>query len=584
MKPPTLFDDEFDRRLNDVLLPAGLLGRLRAVPLVDDTDLDDMVADVPVPADLVARWLGQRGIVTRVGPASSQAPVHQLRRQKTEGRREKVSAFYLPPSAFVRQAAAAMVVFAVGMGYTLSVVAFVAPRFEQRAWSAESRASLVVVSQLSDPLIEQTASELELPPIDVAFPAIDDSDITDEALSQIRASSPPNRRSVAELTGEPLALASAEAPRFSAWPPTSEASVDNLDARPIDRAVVRLDNTGPFDRRFWRQTGLLPWLDSSKHPSIETPLVGADAGYRFFRREIRSGRLPRVADVRVEEIVAGVDYGLAKNGSSEASLVLAAAPSPFTDPFEQLPADGGGTSRWLVMIAAIPEPSGQDARVYAPSLKLTFSSEHVVRYRIIGYGPSDIGSRASEDGRDDDETNRVDFAHGAAVTLCEIAISSDCDPQAELLRVHLVSPPHYARDGLPMPSDATVTPGDGLGRPPHVRTANTSLADAEGSVQATAVLRAAAFAGDFDAAPVAWRQAALVALAAEQLAGSPFAGLISLGEIAAFARQIEPAVCDRPGWRDFIETIVRAQSLRVVIPFAFSGCPENGQPPKPALP
>ncbi|HQU45453.1 MAG: hypothetical protein B7Z73_10235 [Planctomycetia bacterium 21-64-5] len=36
----------------------------------------------------------------------------------------------------------------------------------------------------------------------------------------------------------------------------------------------------------------------------------------------------------------------------------------------------------------------------------------------------------------------------------------------------------------------------------------------------------------------------------------------SLGEIALLARQIEPRVSDRAGWREFIEMLVRAQTVR----------------------
>jgi hypothetical protein len=72
------------------------------------------------------------------------------------------------------------------------------------------------------------------------------------------------------------------------------------------------------------------------------------------------------------------------------------------------------------------------------------------------------------------------------------------------------------------------------------------------------------FAERFEAAPIGWRQAAIVALAAESLATSPFAQHVSLAEVVPLARQIEPLVDDRAGWREFIEMIGKAQSLRVL--------------------
>jgi hypothetical protein len=77
------------------------------------------------------------------------------------------------------------------------------------------------------------------------------------------------------------------------------------------------------------------------------------------------------------------------------------------------------------------------------------------------------------------------------------------------------------------------------------------------------------FSSDFETAPLAWRQSALVAVAAECLAGSPFVEYVSLADVALFARKIEPLVSDRAGWRDFIETIVRAHSLRCSLRSAF---------------
>ncbi|HET6879601.1 MAG TPA: hypothetical protein VFI31_05590 [Pirellulales bacterium] len=529
MSRTAIFDDELARRLNEVSVPAGLLSRLRALALADDTDLDGALADLPLPADLLARCQTLAQPVTERDLAAATLDFGLWTLDFEPAGARKLACLTL------KRAAAAAAVFLVGMGYTLSVVAFVAPRFEGRAWAGEGRPSLVAVSQLVDPFVEQMSSELESS-VDLEFSAVDDDD-----LQQIRTSSP-QVQNVAAMSGQPLAIAAANYASYSV--PTFDSSAfSRLDARTIKRAAVRLTDPRRFNDRFFRQTGLLPWLVCAEAASVETPLVYTDAGYRFLRQQIHSGLLPRFADIHVEEVVAGIDYGLSNEDLAGPSIRLATAPSPFTPPGQSALTEDplSGTSRWLVMIAAVmpagvehAERSDQKA---APGFKLTFKPDHVVRYRILGYAPpgSDFGSQSHDDG---EETNQTLLFGGAAVTLCEIEIA-ECDPLAELLEVRLAG----AKRGHPV--------------------------DTETAATATAVLRAEGFAADFDAAPVAWRQAALAALAAELLAGSPFAEQCSLAEITAIAQQLEPLVYDRAGWRDFIDTLVRAQTLRSSLLRAF---------------
>jgi hypothetical protein len=107
-------------QLNDVSLPDGLLARLRTIPLASDADFDATLADVAVPSDLTDR-------LSAVASAPAWAPARA----------------WLP---VVKRAAAAVAMFAVGLGYLFAVTAFVYSRFEQPLLAGESLRSVFFLS------------------------------------------------------------------------------------------------------------------------------------------------------------------------------------------------------------------------------------------------------------------------------------------------------------------------------------------------------------------------------------------------------------------------------------------------------
>lgn len=498
----SLFDDDLDTRLNDVPLPASLLARLRTLPLVIDADLDEVLADVAVPASLNRRLFRTPRLV----------PARRL-------------------SRWLEQAAAAVLIFAIGVAYTFAAVAFVTPRFEQRAWGDDARLPLISGMERLEPVIQQASSDempddLDTPFVELALPLADER----EWIRRVGA----GQLSQAEPYGEAVAMAASRGqPMFR----SAEMSFDVLNSRLIEREAVKLAHPDAMDLVFWRRTGLLPWLETVSNQSIAVPLLCDDASYRLAREEIRAGRLPAAGNVRIEEFLAGIDYGPATRQTADASLRVMAGPSPFAVPLDDLIAGRGVPTHWLVMIvAALPDVAGQEPA--PPQLAADFSTQHVVKYRILGYCPPNSGGGRSDVGdANDEQGDRTPLSGKTTVVLCEIELKGSVDLQAELARVRL--------DGVP------------------------AYGSSDTSRSITAVLQSAMFSRDFNTAPLVWRQAALVALAAELLAGSPFAESASLADVAALARQMEPSVNDRTGWHDFIETVSRAQSLRSSLLRAF---------------
>ncbi|HVA46075.1 MAG TPA: von Willebrand factor type A domain-containing protein [Pirellulales bacterium] len=487
-----MIDAELAARLNAVDLPTGLLARLRSIPLADDADLDAALADVPLPAALTQR-------LSMVPSVRERWP------------------------ALARQAAAAAMLCALSLGYALSVMAFVAWRFEERALAGDA---------LRSTAWRWTEAGLDTFDSQVVHPDSGPAAMV-ESLAATTRLEEGGRAGIRCTINEPLALAAWTDVAFNPSAPVA-FSVDELSRCAVERASVRLNREAGFDR-FWRQTGLLPWLAVARQPAIEAPLATDDASYRLVRRELAEGRLPSAAVVRVEEFLAAIDYGLA-TGESQRPTIVAVAPSPF----RRLPEEGAAR-RWLVMIAGVAPQSG--------SLDVRFNPERVKAYRLIGCAPASgetghehQASAEEFGGNTDVRTDR------AAVVLLEIEPAERLSEESPW-------------GGLPVPSEAN----DGLGRPPHGPMVFGEVSyrgpdPDEGT--ATVSIDEASFRGDFDSSPIAWRQAALVALSAESLAGSPFAEQTSLGEIAGLARQIEPRVSDRAGWREFIEMLVRAQTVR----------------------
>jgi hypothetical protein len=494
--------DRISALLNDVPLPDGLLGRLRMIPLATDADFDRALADVALPADLADRLSAIPSAPGRWSPTLSSAM-----------------------SATVKRVAAAVAMFAVGLGYIFSVTALVYSRFDQPLLAAEPlRAAW---SQLSgatageETWVTLEATALESPPATDAecrIPAIDRPESGRVELA----------RSIG-FVDEPLALAEFSDPiAMSRMTASIEVVAERLGEWPIERSCVQVVGGVNADVGSGPPGRALPWFDAAKNGTIAVELSADDASYRCCRREIGSGRLPLDACIRVEEFLAAFEYDLVDQGVAEPAagtpaITIAAGPSPY-DPLADALLPETDRHRWLVAVGI-----GSSELADSPRVTLDLAPQRVKAYRIVGYG---LAPASEDDGRE----ARVRRAGGAqsflrtsTVLLFEIELNEVNASLAPLGEIQLAW-------------------RDSQGRP-H---------------EAAAPLSWRSFAERFETAPVGWRQAAIVALVAESLAGSPFAEHVSLADLVLRARQIEPLVDDRAGWREFIELIGKAQSLRVI--------------------
>jgi hypothetical protein len=562
MFPPSLpFDAQLSAQLNDVPLPDGFLARLRMVPLASDADFDRALTDVATPADLTDRL---SAIALSAYPESRTAPgargqrcvaefVKILAVTRRDGPTSREVGYGSVPSAgyrtfpsLMKRAAAAAVLFVLGLGYVFSVTALVHSRFEEPLLAGEPLRSAwpllsgVAARDEAWATLERTLSEAPWETHeDVRMPVGDGSE-PDDAKPAGGTSAEDELIALAELT-DSLALPTAAEPT-TALP---EVAAERFGMWSTERACVRVAGDADFDRESYKRAGALPWFDAASQATVTTELAADDASYRYWRREIGSGRLPFAGCVRVEEFLAAFDYCLVDrrpqdhlvdravvSGADAPRIRVAAAPSPYGGPLADTFTASVACRRWLVSVgiatSGVAEASEPSNSVDVPLVTLRFVPERVKAYRIIGYGLAQASGddRAQAAAVAGEPIERAPVFQGESTILFEIELA------------------------------------DGEVSPVRLGEVRLDWHNKQGAVHADAPLDRGLFAEHFEVAPPGWRQAAVVAMAAETLAGSPFAAGISLGEVAALARKIEPLVDDRAGWREFIDMIGKAQGLK----------------------
>ncbi|HWB11320.1 MAG TPA: von Willebrand factor type A domain-containing protein [Pirellulales bacterium] len=504
--PSSPFDAQLSEHLNDVPLPDGFLGRLRLIPLTGDADFDRALADIAAPADLKDR-------LSAIASPS-----------------------YRAMPSLVKQAAAAVVMFGLGLGYVFSVTALVQSRFEEPLLAAEPIRSagplLSGVAMGDETWVTLAREHWETPSGTYAEGRTLDGAISLEGNSIV----------LAELTDPAAPPAGAEP--MAVLP---QVAVERLGMWSTERASVQVVGEASFEMKLYERAGALPWFSAASHGTITVELAADDASYRYCRREVGSGRLPFEGCVRVEEFLTAFNCSLVDRRPGNQDLVdqqtvaprlrTAAAPSPFGGPLADTLMASVECRRWLVAVGIkTPEATDPDevtGSIGAPLVTLRFVPERVQAYRIIGYGLAQASGgerpQVSASQAAGEPIERSPASGRESTILVEITLSDGGPPPARLGDVRL------------------------------------DWRDARGGAHAAEVsLDPGSFAEHFEVAPPGWRQAAVVALAAESLAASPFAEHVSLAEVAALARKIEPLVDDQAGWREFIDMIGKAHRLKVM--------------------
>lgn len=342
--PELPFESDLESDLRRVVVPDGLLERLRAVALADDADLDDLLRSVPLPEGLMQR-LYRTPLADDAGidaalrglpvPGSVMWRLNRIPRHRSAWER------------LVRWAAAASLWLAVGLAYAGGVVLLLlsayAPSLRQPArgvalvLSAEEReageqSGLVDLATdaiaLQEPRGERGRGPVEvpggLPPIDI--------------LAADRMAAQRSDMFLPEGVGRPFDPLE-EAARYR-WPQgTTVWGSPGIDALPELKKVA-----GPLPRGidpplvpgfplgFFIRHRVHPFVPPAAHPLLQSsvvPLGISPASYELTQRYLEDGELPAAELIRTEEFLAAADYGFPAPRGKPLELWVGAGPSPF---------------------------------------------------------------------------------------------------------------------------------------------------------------------------------------------------------------------------------------------------------------
>ncbi|HXT60040.1 MAG TPA: von Willebrand factor type A domain-containing protein [Pirellulales bacterium] len=473
-EPPNR-ENWLNAELRRVAPPPGLLARLRAIPdaisssrlssgsfaRMSDEALDAMLRDVPLPGGFVGRlW--------EIGEAECEGGKRRSRLQS--------------------RAVAASLVVMTWCSYAAALILF---------WLADypfARAAAANWLQAASPLeggldvTEPEATTL----VDAAVldaPLIGSKDWLANGLAE----------SFYGDAGAGEGLPDARLLAFHS-PGIFSATLDFPVATGHEVAGAAVPDQAGFDRSFLSRTGVFPRVDPRRHPVSRPPLTTKSTSYDLARQCLAEGRLPNSDEIRTEDFLAAVDYGLPRPEQSGLTLFVAGCQAPWTISRGAI----AGERSWLLQIAvqasdfasadAAAEPDVAEVVAADVRLSVRFNSEAVASYRLYGHEPTRLEG-----------------------TKLEPACNLRCGQRASVVYELQLGPP-------PGAEAVSVTlewrdPGSGA-----IRRSSRSMGRPD-------------FAADMIDAPPALRLAALAIAAAEELRQSPFAEPITPTKMLDLARQ-----------------------------------------------
>ncbi|HEV7225419.1 MAG TPA: von Willebrand factor type A domain-containing protein [Pirellulales bacterium] len=465
-----------DAELRRVAAPRGLLARLRTIPGgilassfssgsfagSNDEALDAMLRDVPLPARLVGRLL-------EIGAADCDGG---RRRSRLESR-----------------AVAASLVVMTWCSYAAALVLF---------WLADypfARAAAANWLQAASPL-EGSLEIAEPETMTLVDAALLDAPLigSDDRLADGLAESLYGDARAAEGLPDARLLAFHSPSIFSAmldFPATAVREVAGADVP---------DEPG-FDRSFLSRTGVFPRVDPRRHPVSRAPLTTESTSYDLARQCLAEGRLPNSDEIRTEEFLAGVDYGLPRPEQSGLALFVAGCQAPWTISRGA----AAGERSWLLQIAVQASDFASDAdaaaepdvtEIVAADVRLSvrFNPQTIESYRLYGHEPT------RWEGTKLEPTCNLRCGQTASVVY-ELQFGPTRGAEAASVTLQWRDP----RSGAVRRSSRSIRPPD--------------------------------FATDMTGAPPGLRLAALAVAAAEELRESPFAETIAPSKMLDLARQ-----------------------------------------------
>jgi hypothetical protein len=339
-------DFHLDAQLRDVPLPDGFPERLKSALLPSDEQLDAALVAVPVPSTVLAR-LREIPADTAVDEAigdliSPPALIHSLRRP-TWSRR-----LWRAARQIQRLAVAALWFVALSAALAASlreIVSGTLSRGDSRqeiVFIYDGPLSLAVAAQGREVADIRLATELQS---SVLFPAPE---------APVESGPPIARVDLPNVDGPP-----------PGGPVAQWVSLVSSGLRPLDDAVLlrygvlgsphyaddhlpdlvaprqpRAAGIEPppvrgYDRAFFLKNRLFPPLVPAAHPrlmDLEVPLVTGNDALSRIERSLGEGRAPQPQEVRVEDLVASMDYRWGAAPAGSLSLEFAAGPAVFGPP------------------------------------------------------------------------------------------------------------------------------------------------------------------------------------------------------------------------------------------------------------
>jgi len=326
-------DSLLDAKLREVPLPEDLLSRLRTTLVPDTGELDQALRRIPLPNDFSLRLrmrvdeliiddvLGDVAV-----PANLLAKLHVIPESRE-------------PAPWRRMALAASLLLIVGGLYGLTLSSLI-NAVRPRAAVVETL-PLIDLGPLQLELRESRAPAVQLPPDSPRPRPFTPSRAKADSLSvelllfdrHVLPGAAGKMRKLLATDFKPdddvfsLRWGALGAPHFG---DTRDLDLERITlprASGIDLPMVR-----GYDRVFWQKTGVHPPLSPAIHPDLKTSRVvlsNRTDSVELTRRRIATHRLPDAAKICVEDFLAAVDYHFPSPMRGAVAIRTAAGPALF---------------------------------------------------------------------------------------------------------------------------------------------------------------------------------------------------------------------------------------------------------------
>lgn len=336
-------DPHLDALLRDVPVPDGLAERLKSALVPSDEQLDGMVAAVPVPSTVLARVREIPGDVavdeSLNNLLSPPALIHSLRLPTWRDR------FWRAARQIERMAVAALwfVAISAGMAAGLrmlinSTLNPIAPA-QQIVTIYDGPLSLATVKREPEPADVHLVMALEPSELSPAESSADDSSPPIQRVSLPSVDGPPTPGPVGQwvsLVSSGLRpLDDAVMLRYGVLgsPQYADDRLPELVTPRQPRAAgIEPPPVRGYDRAFFLKHRLFPPIAPAAHPrlvDLDVPLVTDGGALSRIERSLAEGRVPAPSDVRVEDLIAAMEYRFDAAPAGRLALQLAAGPAVF---------------------------------------------------------------------------------------------------------------------------------------------------------------------------------------------------------------------------------------------------------------